>query len=291
MKRTLIGLAVLVTSIGVVCAQDGTRAWQQRLHIGVDLPVPILELNPANPFSSEVDTLPVLRSAVPPRKLEISGIAEVAVYVDAKGYCQGTVPLSSPFPGVPQALVGECSSSRYEPARSGKTARPSWVVLKIGLSGKVKESTILNQKISLPDPSTPPEPVSRVMTYSAGQAGQLPASSHAELTSLASPKRLSARIPSREITVPINALVHVTKEGRCDSFVPLEVDSGFHSWLSAFLATWQLEPATRNGSAVDCWIVVTARSQMNMGTLEQAGFKVLANQEYDPHATGAAVAE
>jgi hypothetical protein len=102
------------------------------------------------------------------------------------------------------------------------------------------------------------------------------------LTSFASPRRLKIKAPGQETDIPVRALVHITADGRCDRFVPLNLDTGFRRWLSAFLATWRLEPATKDGSPHEAWVVYSARAQMKLTGLNSTSVTVIRNRSFEP---------
>jgi hypothetical protein len=285
MKRA--AAMVLVVVLGVAASgpseEVGQRAWQQRLQADIPLPVPMVAVEAVNPFATPVDELPKLLGATPPRKLDVTGLATAAAYVDAKGACLGAVPLELPFPGLTSALVAELGQARFEPARTGNTAQPSWVVVAITVLGRVKESVVSDQSLELPDPSRPPEPKVPPRVAPPGNLLQLPAVRQSELTSLAAPRRLGLKAPGRDAELAVTALVHATAEGRCDRFVPLDLDSGFEGWLSAYLATWRLQPAVRQGQPVDCWVVYRARVQVELSGLESTAVRTATDSSYDPN--------
>jgi hypothetical protein len=285
MSKKYLGLVITLAATvvaGPLLAQEGARAWQKRLETDIPLPVPMVELAPVNPFSRSLEAIPALISSTPPRKLDISGTAEIAVYIDESGGCPGAVLLHSPFPRLTTNLVEDCKSTRFEPAKSGKSPVPSWSVLEISLSGKIKESSVLNQELSLPDPINPPQPAPTTQVSASGRLAGLRAADPGSITTQVNPRRLRIRIPGREQSVPMRALIHITAEGTCDQLVPLEVDSGLVRWLSAFLATWRLEPARTDGKAVDCWLIYTADIQLDLKTLSSENVRVLRDRRYDP---------
>ncbi len=101
MKLAPIAGAVVLCFVPLVHAQSGApRAWQQRIMVEIDLPVPIVGLESANPFAIAVDQVPRLLSSTPPRKFDVGEMAVVAAYVNTKGDCLGGVPLELPFPGL-----------------------------------------------------------------------------------------------------------------------------------------------------------------------------------------------
>ncbi len=198
---------VLLLASGVAAAQgSATRAWQERLQVEIPLPVPMVELESVNPFAAPVDQPPKVLQSVPPRKVEVSGIATVAAYVDVKGECLGTVPLELPFPGLTSPLVEELTGSRFDAARADDVPKPSWVVLDIVMQGKVKESELLDQLLELPEPASPPEPNTPVAMTPPGNLRELPAIPQAELSVLASPRRIRVHAPGREEEVHLRAL-------------------------------------------------------------------------------------
>ncbi len=275
------GAVLLVAAVGAA-QQPGRRAWQHRLELDIPLPVPVVALDPVNPYAVPVDTAPRRLNAIPPKKLQLAGWAKVAAYVDSRGQCRGAVPLVLPFPGITQELTGDLMKTRFEPARAGSAARPSWIVLRIALAGKLKESAVVDQDLDLPDPSSPPRREAVGIVYPAGRLASLPAADPSTLTSSAVPRRFSIRIPGGEREVAIHALVHVTASGRCDQFIPVAVPGGVVPWLSAYLASWRLEPATRNGEPVDCWMKYTARVRLKMGTLSSTSVRVLTDEHFVP---------
>ena len=148
MKRMII-LVVVVSfaASGAMAQSASSRAWQQRLQVEIPLPIPMVELESINPFTTDVDKPPVLLGSTAPRKVNVSGIASVAAFVDAKGECLGAVPLELPMPGLTSSLVQELTGSRFEAATAGNAPQPSWVVLEIAMEGKVKDPTIVRTGI------------------------------------------------------------------------------------------------------------------------------------------------
>lgn len=284
MKRGCLALVViLLLATNVATAQSsGTRAWQQRLQVEIPLPVPMVELESANPFVVTMDQSPKLLRSEPPRKLEVRGLATVAAYVDVKGECLGAVPLTQPFPGLTSPLTQELTGSRFDTARRGSVPKPSWVVLEIGMLGKVKESSVVDQALTTPDPSGPPVPSPTAKMVPPGNLRNLPFTALADLTSVAAPRRIRIRAPGREANVRIRALVHINERGRCDRYVPLELFDGFNPWLSAFLATWQVQSATLDGSPVAAWMVFSAQVRMKLSGIESTNFRVARDRAYDP---------
>lgn len=283
MKRVAGFVVVMLSVAGFVAAQgSGTRAWQQRLEVEIPLPVPLVELESINPFAVPVEQPPRLIQATSPRKIAVGGLATVAAYVDTKGECLGAVPLELPFPGLTSSIVDELTGSRFDPARTGNAPVPSWVVLEINMQGKVKESEVLDQTLEMPNPSTPPEPSRPVVMVPPGRLLDLPAIPLAELTTLASPRRIRVDAPAREEEVAVRALVHITETGRCDRYVPLELLDGLNPWLSAFLASWQVEAATLDGVSRASWVVYSARVRLKLSGLDSTNFRVVRHREYDP---------
>jgi hypothetical protein len=115
-----------------------------------------------------------------------------------------------------------------------------------------------------------------------GRLLDLPAIPLAELTTLASPRRIRVDAPAREEEVAVRALVHITETGRCDRYVPLELLDGLNPWLSAFLASWQVEAATLGGVSRASWVVYSARVRLKLSGLDSTNFRVVRHREYDP---------
>lgn len=279
--RTALGVVLLGAAIGQ--ADDGSvRAWQQRLDVVIPLPVPVVELAAVNPFATRLDALPKLRVATAPEKLDLRVEAAAAVYVDDKGDCLGGVPLELPFPGIAAELVSELESNRFEAARSGTRPRPSWVVLALGFEGRVKKSAVLDQRLEVPDPDTPPVPAQPLRVAPPGTLAGLTVAPPAELTALATPKRINAKISGRDVDAPVRALVHITANGRCDAMVPLDVASGVADWLRAYAATWQLDPGLEAGEAVAAWMIYSARVRIELSSLKCELGRVLPEEVYPP---------
>jgi hypothetical protein len=277
----LLGVVLLV-SLNAAAQHTAPRAWQQRLQVDVPLAVPMVELEAVNPFAAPVDEPPRLLSSAAPRKVDVSGAAVVAAYVDAKGDCLGSVPLDLPFPGLTSRIVEELAGSRFEPARVGSTATPSWVVLELAVEGRVKEGEAAPPQLELPDPTRPPrqDPPPRISPP--GNLVRLPATPAPELTTLASPRRIKVSAPGGAAEAAVNALVHVTSAGRCDRFVILDLPAGLSRWLSAYLATWRLEPARRDGAPVETWIVYSGRVALELSGLQSISARTLSDRSYDP---------
>jgi hypothetical protein len=279
---------VLVTAAVAAAAQDtAPRAWQQRLRTEIPLPVPVVPLDSVNPFSIPLDSLPQLMGSEAPRKVDVSGQAVAAAYVDTKGACLGAVPLVLPFPGLTTALVDEFQATRFEPARIGTTAQPSWTVVNIRIEGKVKESVLSDQTLEAPDPASPSSPVSPPPVSPSGNLVNLPFTSAADLTAVAAPRRFKLKVPGRPTDILVRALVHVTPDGRCDRFVPLDLSSGFDAWLSSYLNSWRLEPATRDGAPVACWVVYSARVEIKLSALQSTSFEATTERTYSPDTASA----
>ncbi len=284
MARLLLALLILiVTSSGIAAPiQGGDRAWQQRLHIEMPLSVPVVQLNTANPFSVDLDVAPSLVSSTAPRKIELTGEAVVAAYIDTRGECLGVVPLETPFPGLTSGLVTVMTSNKFEPARLGKQSTPTWVVVGVSFETKVKEADVLHQELTIPNPAIPPSPTMQAPVRPPGQLLNLPFSPPSGLRELAVPKRIKVRLSGRETDITIRALVHVTKDGRCDRYVPLEMFSGFDLWFARYLATWNLQPGQRNGVPIDSWAVYTSRIHIKMGGLDSTTYRTVRDRSYDP---------
>jgi hypothetical protein len=276
-------IALLFIGAGSVAAQSASnRAWQQRLDLEIPLPVPLVELLPVNPFSVTVDETPTLVQSEVPRKVEAQGTATVAAFVDAKGVCLGAVPLELPAPGLTASIVEDLSKARFEPATAGNAPQPAWVVLAIGMEGKIKESQIIDQTLEMPDPARPPVPSPPVIMVPPGSLRDLKATPHAQLTSLPVPRRVKVNAPSREDEIYIHALIHVNEAGRCDRFVPLELYDAVDRWFSAFLASWRMQPATRDGEPIAVWVVYSGRVRMKLSGMSSTTARVVRDHEYSP---------
>ena len=79
MKFASIASAILLLCLASTAyAQSGApRAWQQRVAVTIDPPVPIVALESANPFAIAVDQPPRLVTSTPPKKLDVQGEAVV----------------------------------------------------------------------------------------------------------------------------------------------------------------------------------------------------------------------
>jgi hypothetical protein len=104
----------------------------------------------------------------------------------------------------------------------------------------------------------------------------------ASLTASATPRRLRVKAPGQDADIPIRALVHITAGGRCDRFVPLNLDPGFDRWLSAYLATWRLQPATRDGEPHEVWVLYSARAQLKISGIESTAVRVVRDRTFEP---------
>ena len=286
MKLASIFGAVLLCLAPLVHAQSGTpRAWQQRIEVEIDLPVPIVALESANPFAIPVDQPPRLLTSTPPKKLNVEGIAQVAAYVNPKGDCLGGVPLELPFPGLTTSILEEIKGVRFDPAKTGNGAVGSWVVLGLDIVGRVKESSVGSPTFELPDPASPPEPATPLRAAPSGLLVRAPFEPQSALTTFASPRRLKVKAPGQDSDIPVRALVHITANGRCDRFVPLNLEPGLHRWLSAYLATWRLEPALKDGAPHEAWAVWSARAQLKISGLDSTGVTVLRDRSFEPPST------
>jgi hypothetical protein len=282
-KRVVLLIAACVLVANPVASQSASnRAWQQRIDVEIPLPVPLVELESVNPFAVEVDETPKVTQAITPRKVEISGSATVAAFVDAKGTCLGAVPLELPVPGLTAAIVEDLDGTRFDPALAGNAPQPSWVVVEIAVEGKVKESEIVDQSLVMPDPATPPIADKPVAMRPPGNLRNLKATPHSQLSRLAAPRRIKVSAPGREDEIHVRALVHVTETGRCDRFVPLELYDGLDSWFSAFLASWRVQPASRDGAPVAAWVEYSARFKMKLSGISSTTSRVLRDRDYIP---------
>ena len=277
----LVTLGAVLAAVSAVAQQAAPRAWQQRLDMEIPIPVPAVTLEAANPFAVALDTAPRRGAAAAPSKVETRGRALAAAYVDAKGECRGVVPLELPYPGVAVPLVEELRAAKFEPALAGSEATPSWVVLSVTIEGRVREAEVVSESLELPRADDPPHAVTRAPGSPPANLASMPATPRERQTRPAELRRLKVRVPSGDAEVPVRALVHVTSQGRVDRFVPLELDPGLGNWLSAYLASWTLEPATRDGAAVDCWVVYAARARLRLAALESTGFRVEADHPFD----------
>ncbi len=283
MKRIIIiVVAVSLAASGATAQSASSRAWQQRLEVEIPLPIPMVELESINPFTANVDEPAVVLGSTAPRKVDVRGIATVAAFVDAKGECLGAVPLELPMPGLTSSLVQELTGSRFDAATAGNSSRPSWVVIEIVMEGRVKEATVVDQVLEMPDPEVPPVPSKPVAMTPPGNLRNLKATPHDQLTTLATPRRIRVKAAGREDEIHLRALVHITEEGRCDRFVPLDLFDGLNPWVSAYLATWRVQPATVDGAAKATWLVYSARVRMKLSGLDSTTFRVIRDREYTP---------
>ena len=283
MKRVIMIVATFVLVATTAAAQSASsRAWQQRMDVEIPLPVPLVELLPVNPFAIIVDETPRVLQASVPKKVDIRGAATVATFVDAKGVCLGAVPLELPVPGLTASLVEDLNGSRFDPAIAGGLPQPSWVVLEIGMEGKVKESEIIDQTLEMPDPGTPSVPNHPVAMKPPGSLRNLKATPQTQLSKLAAPRRIKIGSPGRDDEVHIRALLHVTENGRCDRYVPLELYDGLNPWFSGYLASWRLQPASRDGAPVAVWVEYSARVRMKISGMSSTTSKVVRDHEFTP---------
>jgi hypothetical protein len=282
-KRVIMIVAAFVLVATTAAAQSASsRAWQQRMDVEIPLPVPFVELEAVNPFAVEVDETPRVTQATTPRKVDIKGAATVAAFVDAKGVCLGAVPLELPVPGLTAPIVEDLNGIRFDPAFAGSAPQPSWVVIEIAVEGKVKEAEVVDQTLVMPDPATPPVPNKPVAMKPPGSLRNLKATPHAQLSKLAAPRRIKVSAPGRDDEIHIRALVHVTENGRCDRYVPLELYAGLNPWFSGFLATWRVQPATRDGAPVAAWVEYSARFRMKLSGVSSTTSRVVRDREYTP---------
>ena len=282
-KRIIMTVAAFVLVATTAAAQSASsRAWQQRMDVEIPLPVPLVELEAVNPFATVVDVTPKVTQSAAPRKVEMRGIATVAAFVDAKGVCLGAVPLELPVPGLTASLVEDMNGSRFDPATAGNAPQPSWVVLEIGMEGKVKESEIVDQTLEMPDPENPSVPNQPVAMKPPGSLRNLRATPRAQLGKLAEPKRVKISAPGRDDEIHIRALVHLTETGRCDRYVPLELYDGLNTWFSGYLASWRAQPATRDGAPVAVWVEFSARVRMKLSGISSTTARVARDRDYTP---------
>ena len=273
----------MFVAAGAVAQSASSRAWQQRLQVAIPLPVPMVELDPINPFAVEVDKVAEVLQSSPPRKVDVRGTARVAAFVDTKGECLGAVPLELPFPGLTSSMNLDLTGSRFEPAMAGSAPQASWVVLDIVMEGRVKEAEIIDHGLEPPDPTSPPVPSVQAAMVPPGNLRTLKATPQAQLSRLAAPRRIKVNAPARDDEVQIRALVHIDENGRCDRYVPLELYDGLNPWFSAFLATWRAQPGTRGGQPVASWVVYSARVRLKLSGLDSANSQVVSDREYSPN--------
>lgn len=262
--------------------ETDSRAWQQRLAVAIPAPVPMVGLETVNPFAADLDVEPELLAARPPDRMDLRVAAAAAVYVDADGECLGAVPLELPFPGVAAELVAELAGSRFEPARTGQQAQPSWPVVEIWLEGRVKSGTVLDLRLEPPDPATPPQPSPPTRIAPPGNVGGLPAVEAARWTTPPVPKRVRVRLGDRETEVSLRALLRIEADGTCSRFVPLDVPAGLRSWLGAYLASWRLDPGRGASGTVAAWTTLTARVRFELSKFRSEAVRVARDRSYDP---------
>jgi hypothetical protein len=283
-KRIFVVGVVCLLVTGASFAQSASdRAWQQRLQVEIPLPVPMVELAPVNPFAIEIDEPASVLQSTPPRKVDVRGVARIAAYVDSKGECLGAVPLELPFPGMTSSVSQSLTGSRFDPAMAGSAPQASWVVLDIMMEGRVKEAEIIDQVLEPPNAKTPPVPEEPAAMAPPGNLRSLKATPQAQLSRLATPRRLKVSAPGRDDEVQIRALVHIDENGRCDRYVPLELYDGLNPWFSAYLATWKATPGTRNGNPTATWAIYSARIRMRISGLDDSNARVVRDQEYSPN--------
>lgn len=268
---------------GVAAQSASSRAWQQRLQVSIPLPVPMVELEPINPFAVEVDQVAEVSQSTPPRKVDVRGTARVAAYVDTKGECLGAVPLELPFPGLTSSMNLDLTGSRFDPAMAGSAPQASWAVLEIVMEGRVKEAQIVDHGLQPPDPESPPVPSVQAEMVPPGSLRNLKATPQDQLSRLAAPRRVKVSAPARDDEVQIRALVHIGEDGRCDRYVPLELYDGLNPWFSAYLATWRAQPGTRGGQPVASWVIYTARVRMKLSGLNSANSRIVSDRQYVPN--------
>jgi len=180
------------------------------------------------------------------------------------------------------SILAELTGVRFDPATVGGNSVPSWVVLDLHFEGRIKDSAVGAPTFELPDPATPPEPATPLRVEPSGSLLSAPYEPQTSLTSFASPRRLKVKAPAQDADIPVRALVHITAGGRCDRFVPLNLEPGLHRWLSAYLATWRLEPAQLDGAPHDAWAVYSARAQLEMSSLDSTGVTVVRDRSFEP---------
>jgi hypothetical protein len=282
--KNVLGVVFLcgMVAFGAGAQDSGSRAWQQRLEISVPVAVPSVEIDAVNPFSKVLHVVPELNQSTLPRKVDVGGRAVFAAYVDTEGVCLGAVPLEVPFKGLTTPIVRELSETKFEPARGGGTPRPAWVVVNIQLESRVKEATIRSQVFELPNPEIPPVPVEPTRMEPPGRLRNLPVAALSELSSVAAPRRFRFRAPAQETDVAVSLLVHVNEVGRCDRYVPLEMDSGLSRWFESFLASWRFTPAQIGDEVVDAWLIYTANVKVEMASLVSGNTTVARDRSYSP---------
>jgi hypothetical protein len=128
----------------------------------------------------------------------------------------------------------------------------------------------------------PPEPAAPVELAPPAQLASLPFAAAETITAMAVPKRIGVKVPGREVEAPVRALVRVSPSGRCDRYVPLELDSGLRPWFEAFLASWVLQPGQREGAPVEAWALYTARARLELSSLSSESYRVLRDRTYVP---------
>ncbi|MCP4900248.1 MAG: hypothetical protein GY906_25025 [bacterium] len=284
MRKALLVLSVSLLTVATASAQDaGKRAWQQRLDVRIPITVPTIAVEANNPFSIQLDEAPKLLRSTVPKKVDVRGEALVAAYVDDRGGCLGAIPLEVPYAGISNLLVKELGKSRFDAARLGEGTVPSWAVVGVRLESRVKEATVRNQVFELPDPQVPNVPVGPTRMEAPGRLRNLPVSDPSALTSAAAMRRFRFRAAAKASDIVIVALVHVTAEGVCDQYVPLDMDAGMRTWFETFMGTWGFEPGSSGGQQVDCWMVYTANLAVEMSSIKANVARVLKDRTYSPN--------
>lgn len=258
------------------------RAWQQRLEVEIPAAVPIETVQPVNPLASAIDVTPRLVRKTLPEDFDLRVTTEVAAYVDADGRCRSVVPLDLPFPGAMGPLVEDIRDTRFHAARQGDTKVPSWVVLGVTLETEVEEGRSVDAVLEPVDPRVPPRVSPPPSPAVSGRLASLPSTPTDELTVSAIPRRLRVRIPSYQLEAGVRLLVHVTADGRCDRYVPLDLPAGLGDWMERVLHTWRFEPAMLGGNPVECWMLYRARYMIELNRLKSRAFRVFGSREFTP---------
>ena len=66
--------------------------------------------------------------------------------------------------------------------------------------------------------------------------------------------------------------------------MPLDLPAGLNPWLSAYLASWRVQPATRDGAAVDSWSLYSAKLVLKLSGLDSTEVRVVRDRDYRPDA-------
>ncbi|MEJ2582159.1 MAG: hypothetical protein P8127_11095, partial [Acidobacteriota bacterium] len=53
-------------------------------------------------------------------------------------------------------------------------------------------------------------------------------------------------------------------------------------WFSAFLASWRMQPATRDGEPIAVWVVYSGRVRMKLSGMSSTTARVVRDHEYSP---------